>query len=63
MPYLLKRWWCKRQIAMCSYRREELHMIFLREASAIDADEERFNRRLRELESSRLHERLSVQRI
>jgi hypothetical protein len=59
MRYYLSRWWLSRQIALCHYRREELHAIMRRELAHIDYAEGRANVRLRELQSARMNERLA----
>ncbi len=58
LRYIVTRWWLKRQIALCHYRREELHAIVRRELSMLDYEEGVANARLRELQSRRLNERL-----
>ncbi len=58
LRYIVTRWWLKRQIALCHYRREELHAIVRRELAMIDYEEGLANARLRELQSRRLSARL-----
>lgn len=58
LRYALARWWLKRQIALCHYRREELHAIVRRELAMIDYEEGLANARLRELQHRQLSERL-----
>ncbi len=58
LRYLIARWWLKRQIALCHYRREELHAIVRRELAMLDHEEGVANARLRELQSRRLSARL-----
>lgn len=58
IKYAIARWWLKRAIALCHYRREELHRIIRRELAMIDFEEGEANARLRELQSERLTSRL-----
>lgn len=56
--YAILRWWFKRQIVLCHYRREELRQIMRRELDLIDWQEHDYNARLRELQSRELHSRI-----
>lgn len=58
LKYALARWWLKRQITLCHYRREELHRIIRRELAMIEYEEGIANARLRELQSRQLNARL-----
>lgn len=60
LRYALARWWLKRQIALCHYRREELRRIIEREMDMIAFEEAEANAALRELQSRQLTERLEV---
>ncbi len=58
LRYALARWWLKRRIALCHYRREELRRIIEREMDMIAFEEAEANAALRELQSRQLTERL-----
>lgn len=58
IAYTLRVWWLKRSIRMCHYRREELHRIVARELELIAYEENRLNRKLREVKSAALNARL-----
>lgn len=56
--YALTRWWLKRQIALCHYRREELLSIMRAELELVEWQEHDYNARLRELQHRELNARL-----
>ncbi len=58
IAYTLRVWWLKRAIRVCHYRRDELHRIVARELDLIAYEENRLNRKLREVKSAALNARL-----
>lgn len=57
--YLIRRWWLKRSIRLCQWRREELSRVVIREREMIAYEEHQLNQRLRELQSRHLQSRLA----
>lgn len=59
MIYFLRRWWLKRAIRLCHWRREELARVVAREREMIAYEEHLLNQKLRELQSRYLQARLA----
>ena len=56
----LRKWLLRRELAVCSHRREELQAIVTRELNAIEADEHNIRCRLEGLEEQRMRQMLSA---
>lgn len=63
LAYEIGKWWVKRAIRVCTYRREELDRIVARERRMIEWDERRLNARFREMEARQLESRLERARV
>jgi hypothetical protein len=56
---MVKRWWLKRQLALCRYRLAELDRIVERERHAVLYQEQHLNAALRDLEVRQHFKRLA----